>query len=339
MDINLVNKSTKSKKDSNKKNIENFFQTIWGIKEVGIIIISILYFVIIVIINPSFILIDNLTSIIKSSVYTLIPAIGMTFVLVSGGIDFSIGSTLGLCGFFSALLMTKGNSVSFSIIIGLLLGALIGLINAGFINKFKVPPIIMTLGMYYIARGIVFILTKGVAAYPLPPSFNNLEQSLIPGIPLSIVISIALVIIAHIVLTRTAFGREVRAVGGNSETARLSGINVNRIKLIVYSISGILAAFTGILVASRFESGLPYSGAGSELNVIAAVIIGGTSFSGGSGTILGTVIGVMFLGILSNSMTLLKISVYWQSFFMGTILMIAVVLDQFKKTKTMHNSE
>lgn len=315
------------------KERKSFIKKILHMKESGIMIPTIVFIIFIQFINPVFLSFNNIINILRSTGFTLITAIGMTFVLIAGGLDLSVGSVVGLGGVITAMAIKAGVPIVISILLGLAAGMVIGIINGLVIVRFKIPPLIMTLGMLYMARGMVYILTKGVPVYPLPVSFQSVEQSSFFGIPTIVIISLTLSVIAHIMLTRTTFGREVYAVGGNREAARLSGINANRIDVMVYTITGILAAATGILMASRLASAQAGAGTGFELTVIAAVIIGGTSTFGGSGTLLGTVIGALFMNILSNSMTLMKVSVYWQNFVIGAILVLAVILDQYKKNR------
>jgi len=208
---------------------------------------------------------------------------------------------------------------------------IVGVINGAIIVRFKVPPMIMTLGMMYIARGIVYIITDGVTVYPLPDSFNALEQSDILGFPSVVPFSILLAIIFNFMFRRTEFGRSVYAIGGNPDTAKLSGISIKKITMYVYMICGCMAGLTGLVYASRLGSAQPGSGDGYEMNVIAACIIGGTSTFGGRGTILGTILGALFMSMLSNSMTLMKIDVNYHKLVIGAVLVFAVVLDQYKR--------
>ncbi|MEG2083458.1 MAG: ABC transporter permease, partial [Oscillospiraceae bacterium] len=204
-------------------------------------------------------------------------------------------------------------------------------INGYTIMKFNIPPMIMTLGMMYMARGAVFISTKGWPIYPIPLAFQKIEQSEILGVPTIIPICLVLCVIFQFLLTRTTFGRSIYALGGNKDAAKLSGINVKKIQVLVFSISGLMATFTGIMMAARLGSAQPSSGEGNEMNVIAACIIGGTSTFGGRGTVLGTAIGALFMSMLSNSMTLMKVDIYYQKLVIGAVLVIAVILDQYKR--------
>lgn len=306
---------------------------LWGRNEVGILIPTVILVIIIQIINPAFLSGGNISNVLRATGFTLITALGMTFILIAGGLDLSVGSILALGGVVAGLLMVGGTPLWLAILLAIVSGAIIGLINGVIIVKFKIPPLIMTLGMYYMARGAVYILTQGVPVYPLPDSFQAIEQGKILGIPSIVIIAGVLAIVAHFVLSRTTFGRKVYAVGGNTEAAHLSGIRIGKTNIAVYVLTGGLAALTGILMASRLASAQAGAGMGYELTVIAAVIIGGTSTFGGAGTILGTVIGALFMNILSNGMTLMKVSVYWQNLVVGAVLVLAVIVDQYRRNK------
>lgn len=313
----------------------NILKNLWNMKESGIIIPTIIFIIFIQIINPVFLSFANVFNILRATGFTLITSIGMTFVLIAGGLDLSVGSVLAVGGIIAGLSMQAGMSIPVAILLGAISGLILGFLNGIVVVKFRIPPLIMTLGMLYMARGLVYILTKGVPIYPLGAPFQAIEQKEFLGIPTIVVISLALSVAAHVILTRTTFGREIYAIGGNKEAARLSGINIGRINILVYTITGFLAAITGVLMASRLGSAQPGAGNGYELTVIAAVIIGGTSTYGGAGTMLGTAIGAIFMNILSNSMTLMKVSVYWQNLVVGMILVLAVILDQYKRDRMM----
>lgn len=313
---------------------KNVFTKVMDIKESGILIPTVIFILLISVVNPVFISVGNVFNVLRSTGFTLITALGMSLVLIAGGLDLSVGSVLALGGCVTGVAMTTYNlPISISILLGCVAGLLIGLLNGIVIIKFKIPPLIMTLGMMNMARGIVYILTKGVPIYPLAEKFQAIEQEDLWGVPKVVIIAGILAIIAHVFLTQSTIGRSIYAVGGNRNAAQLSGISINKINLICYSVTGILAALTGVIMSSRLGSAQPSAGVGYELAVISAVIIGGTSTNGGSGTIAGTVIGALFVNILSNAMTIMKVSVYWQDFVIGFILIAAVVIDQLKKDR------
>jgi ribose transport system permease protein len=304
----------------------------WDMSESGIIIILIVYAIFVQCTNPKFLSTLNAMNFLRQGGYILLGGIGMTMVLIACGLDLSVGSVLALSGVLSGFAMSKYNMPVFvGIAIGLAVCLILGLVNGAIIMRFKIPPMIMTLGMMYMARGLVYITTLGVSVYPLPENFLMLEQSKLWGIPTVVPFALLLAIIFHFVLNYTEFGRSVYAIGGNAETAKLSGININKITIVVYTICGVMAGLTGLVYAARLGSAQPGSGDGYEMNVIAACIIGGTSTFGGRGTILGTVLGAIFMAMLSNSMTLMKIDVNYHKLVIGAVLVLAVILDQYKR--------
>ena len=313
---------------------------IWNIKESGIIIPTIIYAIFVQLMNPIFFSVSNVGNFLRQTGFVLIPAIGMTMVLIVGGIDLSVGSVLALACVLSGLMMVDVGwpvwmpvwmPILLSIFVALLIGAFIGLINGTVILKFGTPPMIMTLGMMFMARGMVYISTRGLPVYPLPKEFMRIEQTSWFNIPSIVYLSLVLCIFFHILLSRTTFGRSVYAIGGNKAAAKLSGIPIGRISITVYSICGAMAAIAGIMMSSRLGSAQPSVGTSHEMNVIAACIVGGTSTFGGRGTILGTAIGALFMSMLTNSMTLMKVDIYWQNLVIGAVLVIAVILDQYKR--------
>lgn len=286
-------------------------------------------------VNNAFLSSGNIISMLKASGFLLIASLGFTLVLIAGGLDLSVGSMLALGGVIAGVSVHSYQMpILIAILLGCSVGLLLGTINAVAVYYFNVPPFIMTLGMLYIARGIVNIVTKGVPVYPLGEKFQSLEQGVILGIPHIVVLAFLLSILIHTILRYTRIGREIYAVGGNREAADLSGISARNVYLFVYGFCGGLAALTGIMMASRLGSAQPGVGVGFELQVAVAVIIGGSSMFGGSGNVFGTVIGALFMTVLANSMTIMKVSVYWQNFIIGIILVLAVVIDQMNRKKT-----
>ncbi|MCL1795930.1 MAG: ABC transporter permease [Clostridia bacterium] len=313
---------------------------VWNMKESGIIIPTILYAIFVQIMNPIFFSVSNVGNLLRQTGFVLIPAIGMTMVLIVGGIDLSVGSVLALACVSSGLLMMKvvwpawmpvWLPILLAILLAILIGAFIGLINGTVILKFGTPPMIMTLGMMFMARGMVYISTKGLPVYPLPKEFMRIEQTSWFSIPTIVYLSLVLCVFFHIVLAHTTFGRSVYAIGGSRDAAKLSGIPIGRISITVFTICSAMAAIAGIMMGSRLGSAQPSVGTSHEMNVIAACIVGGTSTFGGRGTILGTAVGALFMSMLTNSMTLMKVDIYWQNLAIGAVLVIAVILDQYKR--------
>lgn len=304
------------------------------LKESAIISLTVLLLLITTLINPVFVSFNNIINILRSCSFVLISALGMTFVMIAGGIDLSVGSCVGLGGVITGYSLVAGLGIPVSIALGLLAGVLVGLGNGYFIEKFHIAPMIMTLGTMNIARGIIYVLTEGVPVYPLPKAFQTLEQGNFLFLPNIFWLSFILSALAYFILKKTTIGRSIYAIGGNAEAARLSGISVKKVKYLVYTLSAALSALTGIFMASRLSSAQAGAGTGFELTVISAVVIGGTSTFGGKGTILGTIVGVLFTNMLSNAMTIVKISLYWQTLVIGIILVLAVAIDGYKRSKS-----
>jgi len=335
-----INNGNGKEKFSFGRRLLNSLEKVWNLQESGIIVPTIIFAIFVQFVNPVFLSTQNITNILRQSGFILIPAIGMTLVLIAGGLDLSVGSVLGLGSFAVGFCMVKLNlPIWLSIIAAILAGIVIGLINGKIIVKFNIPPIIMTLGMMYMARGLIYVSTKGLPIYPLPKQFQAIEQNAVFVLPTIVIICVILCIIFHVVLTRTTFGRSVYAIGGNPEAAKLSGINIDNVKMMVYAISGMMAAIAGIIMASRLGSAQPNTGETYEMNVIAACIIGGTSTFGGRGTILGTTVGALLMSMLANSMTLMKVDVYYQKLVIGAVLVIAVIIDQYKRKLAESNAK
>ncbi|WP_187262053.1 ABC transporter permease subunit [Pontibacter beigongshangensis] len=266
-------------------------------------------------------------------------SVGMTLVVLTAGIDLSVGSILALCGAitagllkfgleFPALDMFIGFTVLGAILAGMLTGTALGAFNGWTITKFKVPPFVATLAMLTIARGLTMLWTEGFPISNLGETFSYLGTGWFLGVPLPVWISAIIVLVAVVVTKKTRLGRYIYAIGGNESAARLSGININRIKIIVYSIAGGLAAIGGLIVTSRLDSAQPNAGMSYELDAIAAVVIGGTSLSGGRGTIMGTVLGAIIIGVLNNGLVLLDVSPFWQQVVKGFVILLAVIIDK-----------
>ncbi len=266
-------------------------------------------------------------------------SVGMTLVVLTGGIDLSVGSILALAGAIAAGLLKFGIGISSldlyigftllgGILAGVLTGTLLGTFNGWTITKFNVPPFVATLAMLTIARGLTMLWTEGFPISGLGENFSFLGSGWFLGIPLPVWISGVIVIAAMIMTNKTRLGRYIYAIGGNESAARLSGINIHKIKIIVYAIAGALAAVGGLIVTSRLNSAQPNAGISYELDAIAAVVIGGTSLSGGRGTISGTVLGAVIIGVLNNGLVLLDVSPFWQQVVKGVVILLAVIVDK-----------
>lgn len=254
-------------------------------------------------------------------------AIGMVLLLVSGGLDLSVGSTLGFTGVVTGLFLTAGLPVWLSILMGLISAALVGVVNGLLVAKLNINPFITTLGTMMMVRGLLLVLAKGKAVLNLPESFTVIGQGRLFGVQYPIYIMVVLVIIGEVLVRNMRFFRQSYYIGGNEKSARLSGINVDFIKIFNYIFVATLAGVAGLLITARFGSASLTVGGGLELRVITATIIGGASLSGGEGSVLGAFLGAVFMAILANSLNLLGVDVYWQNLVTGLILILAVVFD------------
>ncbi len=300
--------------------------------ETGILVPLILLWLITYAANHAFFGANNMTSLFRSVSITLLGAIGASFVFSCGMLDVSAGSVYGLAGMVAALCMKNaGIPVVLSILLGMLSAAAIGLLNGLIINQFDIPAFIATLGTSYIARGIVNVASKGNSITSLPDSFNAIGSFGPFHIPWSVYIALAATIIAWFVFKYTIFGRSLLAVGGNSETARVCGLNVKRLRIYAFVILALLDGLAGILSTARLSTAQASAGNGWEMTVIAATVIGGVSMYGGSLSIPGVVIGVTIMETLTVSMTMLKVNAYWQKIVVGAIIIFAVGIDTYRR--------
>lgn len=284
--------------------------------------------------TPRFFTVSNLMTIGNQVSINALLAFGVTFVIITGGIDLSLGSMVAVTGVVAATFAHPDTyPVLVPIFIGLAAGSAMGAFNGLVITKSKVPPFIVTLGTMTIGRGLALILSKGRPVSNLSDSFNFIGGGNLFGIPFPIIMLVIAFVVCSIILNKTILGRYIYAVGGNEQAARASGIRVSNVKMWVYSICGLLSAMGGILLTSRITTGQPNAGAGFELDAIAAAIIGGASTSGGTGTMTGTLIGALLIGVISNSLDLLNVTSYYQQVVMGAIIIGAVVLDGIGREK------
>ncbi len=266
-------------------------------------------------------------------------AVGMTLIIITAGIDLSVGSVLALCGAITAGLLKNGIAlpslnlfIGFSILgailAGIIIGCLLGFFNGFVITKFKVPPFVATLAMLNIARGLTMLYSNGFPISSFDSSFTFIGGGWLLGLPVPVWIAAVIVVAAIVVTKKIKLGRYIFAIGGNENAAKLSGININRVKILVYTIAGALAAVGGIIVTARLDSAQPNAGTSYELDAIAAVVIGGTSLSGGRGSIWGTVLGALIIGVLNNGLVLLDVSPFWQQVVKGGVILLAVIIDK-----------
>jgi len=281
----------------------------------------------------TFLTTENISNVVRQFSWIAISAMGQCMVIITGGIDLAAGSVMALSGLASAEILVRGGSVLLAIIGGLATGALVGVVNGLLISKTKLPPFIATLGTMSIARGITYGATAGWPVRGLPQGFKDIGQGDLWIVPLPVMVVIILGVLTYLFLSRTTWGTYIYALGGNEQASVLSGINVNWVKVLVYTLSGLLTAFGGVLMTARLGVAAPTAASGYELDVIAAVVIGGTSLTGGEGTILGTVVGALLMRVLRNGLVLMGFSAYWEQAAIGTVIIVAIMLDQWIKAR------
>ncbi|MCJ7825953.1 MAG: ABC transporter permease, partial [Anaerolineales bacterium] len=306
-------------------------QSIIAFKEAGILVIFFLLCIALSISSPYFLTLSNLTNVVRQFSMIAIISVGMTMVIITGGIDLSVGSIVGLAGCVAGWMLVDGYTIWFSIFVGLLVGILVGFVNGSLVVWVGLPQFIATLGTMGIARGLALVITRGYPLQPFPDEFLWIAQGFIGPIPVPVVIMIVVLVAGHIFLSKTTSGRYMYCIGSNSVAARLSGINVNKTLLMAYTITGFVSAISAIILISRLSSAQADNGTGWELDVIAATVIGGTSLAGGVGSVFGTLIGAAMMGVIRNALILLRVSVYWQTVVIGLVILVAVSLDVLRQ--------
>ncbi len=300
----------------------------------GLILIALVIVAFFSVINPVFFTVTTLLNILWQVSLLGIVAVGVTCVMITGGIDITVGSMLSIINVVTATFMVKlGVDPVPACLIAVALGSLLGLMNGFIITKLDIPPFIETLAMMTTIRGVSFIISKGLPIYGFPDSFSFLAQGYVAGIPFPVIIMALVFTAGAFFLNRTYVGRQLFAIGGNEEAARLSGIPVRRLKILVYMVSGTLASLAGLILLSRISSGQPNTGSGFEMDVITAIVLGGVSMSGGQGSILGVLTGVVIIGLLSSGMVIIGMSEYYQWVVKGLVLIAAVAIDRSSKRK------
>jgi len=293
---------------------------------------------------PNFLTFANGQNILLQISVNLCLSIGMTLIILTGGIDLSVGAILGLAGAVAAGLLKNGLALAFlgvqlqftvfgAIVAGIFVGLALGWFNGFVITRFRLPPFVATLGMLSIGRGLTMLWTNGFPVTALGPKFGVIGAGFWLGVPMAIWISVALVVLFYFVSIHTTLGRYIYAVGGSERAAAFAGLNVDRVKLWVYMLGGGLAAVAGLILTARLDAADPKAGLGYELDSIAAVVIGGTSLSGGRGSILGTVLGCLIIGVLNNGLVLLEVSPFWQQVIKGLVILAAVAVDKLGAKK------
>lgn len=318
----------------------SFLRRLFRTRELGVLVVLVILCVIMTFLSPYFLTRQNIFNVLRGMSTIGIMSIGMTMIIVSGGIDLSVGSIMAVSAMFAARLMTY-NAVTpwLAVMMGFLLGITLGAVNGFIITRIKVNPFITTLGMMSIARGLTYLLAtglQGTVASNIPmrnASVNFLGAGYVGVVPFPVIEMVVFVAIFTLFLNHTVLGRQIYAVGSNEQAARLSGVNVNWVRMFVYSLAGFFYAFSGIMNAGLLSTAATNLGTGNELDVIAAVVIGGASLSGGEGTILGAVIGAAIMAVIRNAFVLLKLPIYTQTVAIGLVIILAVAMDQLRKRR------
>lgn len=298
--------------------------------------------VVLSVVSDKFLTTGNLWNVLRQISVNLCLSIGMTLVILTAGIDLSVGAILGLSGAICASLLKFGLAfpaldiwVGFTVLgatlAAILVGTSLGFINGWVITRFSVPPFVATLSMLTIARGLSFLYTQGQPISDLGSDFEQIGAAWLLGVPVPVWISAFLILVFVVITNRTSLGRFIYAIGGNEKAALVSGIPIKQVKWLVYALSGTMAAIGGVLVTSRLNSAQPNAGMNYELDSIAAIVIGGTSLSGGQGSIKGTIIGAILIGVLNNGLVLLNVSPFWQQVVKGLVILLAVIVDKMNK--------
>ncbi|TVQ39701.1 MAG: ABC transporter permease [Spirochaetaceae bacterium] len=303
-------------------------------KEATLILIFVVFCIVLSILTPRFFTVQNLRNLVRQTATIGVVSLGMTYVIISGGIDLSVGSVLAFAGISGALLMVGGTPIVLAVIVALALGALLGLVNGIAIHEGRVPPFVATLGMMTAARGLTMLVSGARMVTGLPRPFVQFAQITIVGLPALFFVWLLLIIASIMVTQFSRFGRNVFAIGSNREAARLSGINIRLNTYGVYMVSGFMAAVGGLMMTSRLANGVPTAGQMYELDAIAAAVVGGASLMGGEGTIIGTVVGAMIIATIRNGGNLLGVNPFVLQVLIGVLVVVAVMIDQMNKGRS-----
>ena len=291
-------------------------------------------FIALSILSPYFLTLQNLSSVCRQTAVITIIALGMTLIMISGGIDLSVGSVMAFAGICGTLLLASGQSLVVSILGAMLAGAAWGLLNSALITLLRISPFIATLGTMGAARGVTLVVTNGMPVVSLPASFGRLgDGNVLRVVPVPLAILVLLALLTGFILKYTRMGRYAYAIGSNVEAARYAGVPIRRYLVAIYVFCGLLTGLAGMIEAARLVTGQPTAGQGYELSVIAAVVIGGASLSGGEGTVAGTIAGAFLMGLISNGSNLLGVSPFWQQVLIGSVIVLAVSVDELRKRR------
>jgi len=298
----------------------------------GIVLVLLVLFALLSFSSPSFLSVQNVLNVLRQTSLNGIIAVGMTFVIITGGIDLSVGAIVAVAAVVATSFAHPDSyPILVPLAVGLGVGALAGFVNGFAIARGHIAPFIVTLGMMTIVRGTALVISGGRPVINLTDQYTWIGGGYLLGIPVPVYLFLLVVLLGHFLLAYTRFGRHVYAIGGNEQAAQVSGVNLPRTKMVVYTLAGLFAGFAGVVLSSRVMTGSPVAGLGYELDAIAAVVIGGTSLSGGIGSIPGTIVGALIIGFMSNGLDLLNVSSYYQQIVKGVIIIAAVLLDQKNK--------
>jgi ribose transport system permease protein len=319
--------------DIKKKNTaSNTFRRLLMVPEVGVVVPLIVFVLIFTLVNPAFLSPISVTTMLRTMSFIGIIALGQTFLLISGAFDLSVGSTAGLAAIICSYAMVKLSlPIPVAFLAGILTGVVVGLVNSFSVLKLGVPAFIATLGMLYIAKGITFLISKGYTIYPLPEAIKTFGTAEPFGTSWSFVLFVILAVIAHLILSRTTYGRKLYVVGGNAEVARLAGISPAFIQASGFVLVSVCASLGGMMMMSRIVTGNPTIGLSWEMNVISGVVIGGVSLFGGSGSILGAVLGLLIMQVVTSGLVVTGVDPYWQTVAIGVIMIVAVAVDILRR--------
>lgn len=315
-------------KSINTTRTQEYFKFVFRLKETRLFLFLLVMVAIMAVLRPdTFFTSQNLFNILRQVSLITIVAVSQTYVIISGGIDLSVGFSLGLCGIIISYLLDAGFNPVFSILAGITASVLIGFVNSLVITLVKLPPFIVTIGMAYIARGLAFVITEGFTIRVTNQFVSGIANEYVGPIPVMTIIMLVIVVIFSYILSSTPFGMKTKAVGGNIVAARLSGINTTRHRILVHTLGGLLCGIAGLLMIGRLNAGNPNAGMNYDVDSIAATVVGGTSMTGGEGSILGTLLGAVLLGVIRNALVLLKVSMYWQTVVAGSIILLVCSVD------------
>lgn len=318
-----------SKQQSSIKNLTKAFLSK---NELGAVLPLAILLIVVAFINPNFFAARNVLDILRTASFSFIVAIPLTFLLSAQGMDLSVGAVTSLGGVVCAMALKAGVPLPIAILLALAAGAAAGAVNGILIIYSNLPPFIATMGTQYAFNGLIAIITQNLAISNFEGNFKVISQYKLFGlVPMPILYAIILGVLAHILLVKTRFGREILAIGGNRETAYLAGIPVNKRRFATYVVTSIFAALAGVLIASRFASAQPAAGSGTELSIMAGVIIGGTSMFGGQGTVIGSALGCILLATITNALILMNVSTLWEKMIYGLILIVALYVDKYRR--------